>query len=82
MAGEAKFSWRKITRVLNVKILEVQRSRSNTIIFFKGYARQESCREEAKKNKKTNKQTNKNQKDQSNIHHLLPGSTFKSIMLF
>ena len=81
MAREAKFSWRKITRVLNVKILEVQRSRSNTIIFFKGHARRESCREEAKKNKK-NKQTNKKQKDQSNIHYLLPGSTFKSIMLF
>ena len=61
MAGEAKFSWRKITRVLNVKILEVQRSRSNTIIFFKGHARWENCREEAKNNK-TNKQANKRKK--------------------
>ena len=81
MAGEAKFSWRKITRVLNVKILEVRRSRSNTIIFFKGHARWENCREEAKNNK-TNKLTNKNKKNQSNILHLLHRPTFKSIMLF
>ena len=69
MAWEAKFSWRKITRVLNVKILEVQRSRSNTIIFFKGHARRESCREEAKKNKK--KQTNK-QKTKRSVKHTSP----------
>ena len=69
MAREAKFSWRKITRVLNVKILEVQRSRSNTIIFFKGHARRESCREEAKKNKK--KQTNK-QKPKRSVKHTSP----------
>ena len=64
----SRFSRRKITRVLNVKILEVQRSRSNTIIFFKGHARWENCREEAKNNK-TNKQANKNKKNQSNIPH-------------
>ena len=81
MAWEAKFSWRKITRVLNVKILEVQRSRSNTIIFFKGHARWENFREEAKNNK-TNKQANKNKKNQSNKPHLLHRPTLNSIMLF
>ena len=71
MAWEAKFSWRKITRVLNVKILEVQRSRSNTIIFFKGHARRVSCREEAKKNKKTNKQTKTKKISQTYITYYL-----------
>ena len=55
MAREAKFSWRKITHVLNVKILEVQSSRSNAIIFFKGHVQRKKYQEEAKNDKKQTK---------------------------
>ena len=56
MAREAKFSWRKITHVLNVKILEVQSFRSNAIIFFKGHVQRKNIKKKQRMIKKKQKQ--------------------------